>query len=373
MKQTLSDEAVLNYLHNSFGWGQIEDDINREKWDRVATATLEVYLRTDMTTRRKWAKSFVSLPSSRKLDHIAYELAIEINNSHTTEDPVALIDIILSDGRLKDLFELNEIRNPNVRTRRNGGENINISIKDILIDWVSGKSLIYLSKTYFSSISDIEYRFESLGDFINYYFEVTFPWVFGTLISWTNGFLGELASTVELPRSLSSYIRWGVDNPISLELLATGILSRNLATRIANTWEMEGEFVGLREWIRSMEFNEWKDKFNPSTAELRNLLDYARTKKGGITVDLIEGEIVELKVKSNITNAETRIVDLNPTSSEPLSPIGIWFDNELIGEILARDYVDIQTLLSMGLPYLAQFYTTNNEGVLNLEMIDPDS
>lgn len=238
-------------------------------------------------------------------------------------------------------------------------------------DWLQGAELTTLADNYFGTISNIDYRFEQLGDFINDYFEIYLPWVFGTIIIWTNHFLLEEGAESLVPNTVPANIRWGVNTPVALELMVNGIQSRNLALRIADAWDGE-EDNDVRSWIRSMGLVEWQHMFEASVAELRNLLEFSRDHRGGVAVDLITKESTELRVISNYTEFTQSDALLRPIEDTELSPVGVWVEDELVGRIHSRDQADIQSLLSTGLSFSIKFSALSGEGLLVLELLDPE-
>lgn len=187
----------------------------------------------------------------------------------------------------------------------------------------------------------------------------------------TNSLLQENNIDDLLPRTLPATIHWGVGNWTAVHLMATGIRSRSLALRIAKAWESEERDRDIRSWIRSINLTAWQRIFNASVVELRNLLEFARDKKGGAAVDLIIKERTELEVESDITDFLQSDASLLPIDKSELSPIGIWVGDQLVGRVLSRDQSDIQNLLHSGLIFSIKFSATAGKGLLELQLVDP--
>jgi hypothetical protein len=230
-----------------------------------------------------------------------------------------------------------------------------------------------LADTHFGDVPNIDYRFEQLGDFINDYFEIYFPWVFGTAVAWINHLLQEREANTLLPTTVPAYIRWGVNTSVALELMVRGIPSRSLAFRIAEAWRSKEETVDVRSWIRSMSLVEWQRTFSASVAELRSLLEFSRDQRGGAAVDLVTRESAKLEVASNYAEYPESDASLKAVEVTELSPIGIWVKDEQVGRIFTRDQADVQSLLDTGLSLSVKFLAALGKGILTLELLDPES
>lgn len=235
------------------------------------------------------------------------------------------------------------------------------------------RALVTLATEYLGSVADIDYRFEQLGDFINDYFEVYFPWVFGTIIAWTNDLLQDSGVAQRLPKTVPANIRWGVANSTALELMIGGVQSRSLAMRVANAWETEEGDGGVRSWIRSMNLTEWQQKFQASPAELRNLLELSRRQGGSVAARLISEETAELEVESNISEFPESHAWLAPADDSVLAIIGIRVGAELVGYVRTGDQADIRELLDTGLPFVAKFRASSGQGFVEFRLVDPEA
>jgi hypothetical protein len=369
-----SEGRMRDIFTHTLAWVQLSLE-NRNRWlIKVAEVTLAYYDATDTPTRQRWASAGTSISSASELEEIAREITKKLEGQEIPQAPLEVVDLITGDGRIERILALPEAPTTKVYTQRAGKnrEEIVIPVDELLGDWLQGIELMTLADIYFEAVANIDYRFEQLGDFLNDYFEIYLPWVFGTIIAWTNHFLVEAGTELLVPSSIPANIRWGVNTPVAVELMVKGIQSRNLALRIAEAWDSE-EGGDVRSWIRFMDLAEWRRTFEASVAELRNLLEFSRDHRGGVAVDLITKESTELKVISSHTEFAQSDALLRSTEDTELSPIGIWVEDELVGQIYSRDQADIQSLTGTGLSFSTKFSASSGEGLLRLELLDPEA
>ena len=207
----------------------------------------------------------------------------------------------------------------------------------------------------------------------NEYFETFLPWMFGVIVEWTNSLLKEQDIPKVLPETVSGVVRWGVASPTAVALMVQGVRSRRLASKMTEVWEAEEREGDLRSWVRSMNVAQWQDTFEASVTELRNLLEFSRDEVKGAAVDLIMSESATLEVESAMNESPEQDVSLNPIDDSLLSPIGIWFENQLIGQVFGKDQVDLQSILGSGLIVSAKFSATSGKGLLTLNLVDPST
>lgn len=371
--KSVSTDEIKEVLKNTLAWVQL-DDKNQSRWIAVANSAISVYNKTNPTSRKRWATVGTSLSSAKQIETMAEELATTISNIDIPQNPLEIIDLIMHDGRLQRMLQLREAPKTKVYTQRAGHrEQIEVPIDKVLQQWVQGTELVALAETYFKDVANVDFRFEQLGDFINDYFETFLPWISGVTIQWTNNILRENNIDKELPGDVSALIRWGVSNSRAVNLMIGGIRSRRLATKITQLWEAEKKDGDIRTWIRSMNVAQWRDTFEASIIELRNLLEFSRDQVKGVAVDLIAREAARIDVESIVDNLSESSAKLAPVDESALSPIGIWVGDQLAGQISSKDQADIQSVLNSGLIISTKFSASSGKGTLELQLIDPDT
>jgi hypothetical protein len=215
----VSFEKIESVLTHTLGWQQI-DKVNKERWMALVTLMLERYERTNPRLRQRWATSGTTLSSAQKLEAIAHEIATRFINVDVSTQVFELISVFFDGNRLERLLELPEsprqkIRIHNTRAGKDRQEII-IPVNTFLQDWLLGSSLVDLANKYLHQVNDLNYRYEQLGDFINQYFEIYFPWVLGTIIRWVNQDLAEQGIQTSLPTTIPAHVRYGIDDPVAL-------------------------------------------------------------------------------------------------------------------------------------------------------------
>jgi hypothetical protein len=367
-------ERIGEVLEYTLAWIQL-DPADQSRWLSAAELTLAHYFATESSARRRWAAAGTGMSSARELESISQELGETYRNRGIPQDIPEAVDLIIGAGRLQRILELPEAPPRRVFTHRSGQnrQEIAIPMESILRQWLQGAELVTLASTYFSAVADIDFRFEQLGDFINDYFEIYFPWVFGTIIAWTNGFLQENDTETFFPKTIPANIRWGVASLTALDLMIKGIQSRILASKISEAWESEERDGDVRSWLRSMNLAEWQQMLNASPLELRNLLEFARDRRAGVAVELIAQEAAELNVESDVLEFPQSSASLATIDESDLSPIGIWVEETLVGRIRSCDQADIKSLLNTGLTLGVQFSSSFGEGLLGLQLVDPEA
>ena len=370
--QIPSIEEIQNILSNTLGWTQLDQD-QKGRWLNVANACLSYYERTEPGSRIRWSTTRTSLNSSVVLESVSKAIANEIAQLDKPLNEIEYIRLILDEGRLAQLLSIPEAPKTRIYSSRGGKRSeILIDFESLLYDWLEGKELFEISERHLDEVRDIEFRFEQLGDFVSSYFENFFPWIFDTIIKWTNSYLDIKDLSKQIPEAIPSFLKWGVDNPVAAELMTKGILSRRLAKSISTIWEANHPADDLYKWIRSMTIAEWKETFAASISELRNLISFSRSRKGGIVAELLGNRSVSFEVQTKTKNLEEVEVYLQPSLKWDEYFIDIFTREEAVGQIFARDYYDLSALLEMGLDLTLTLKVKQGVGLLKIDLSIPD-
>ncbi len=367
----LTDDNLLIALSKTLAWSQLKEE-DRGRWFNVAHLVLDNYSRTDPTTRQRWAESGTSLNTARVIENIAREISPQVKNLNQPISVIDAISLILSDARLDTILSLPECKKQKVYFHRTGIEREELILpnRDILIQWVRGEEIIGLAETFFGDIDDVDFRFEQLGNFITNYFENFFPWIISTIVNWTNSVSLNEGEVVQLPKITPACIKWGVERNTALKLMMEGIISRNLANRIAEIWETEKIEIDVHSWIRSMTIDDWRIRFSVTIPEIRNLLEFSRSRLGNIATDVIANETNTIEVDSAVDKLPSNKVLLKIPDSD-LSPVEIWMGDQKVGQIRSCDQSDIQTLINSGLLFDYELVIENGKGELTINLVNP--
>ncbi|MGH3083983.1 MAG: hypothetical protein ACRDNP_07965, partial [Gaiellaceae bacterium] len=223
-----------------------------------------------------------------------------------------------------------------------------------------------------------DWRVEHVVDAVAQHFEHFLAWTIGVVIELVNQRLAEASIAAPLCEALPSYVRYGVDSPLALRLVVSGVRSRRLAHVIAAATaaeEVEGD--SLRQWLGSMEIAELRRRFTASSSELLDLLEFARTPRASVLRDLleqgrsvIEVHLIDRTDEAEITTspdedhaaaegttvreAEGEIpVDLRPVVGEERPPrLGVFSaeTDDLVALVPTPSYGDVQSILDTGVP-----------------------
>lgn len=370
--EMMNDDKLRQFLGKTLAWVQLDQD-SQSRWFSIAQKVIVKYSITEVASRRRWARSGTSLGSAQILEGIASEVASEAG---VLKIPISLIDsikIILDKNRINRILSLSECPHKRVFTTRSGQsrQEIKIPMEDMLQSWIRGDELVEISNLFFNEITDVDYRFEQVGEYISEYFENFFPWIFGTIVEWANAKLLENRILITLPKSIPAHIRWGVQNNTALELMFQGIVSRSLANRIGRVWEATIFEMDVHSWIRSMDINEWQEKFEASIPELRNLLEFARVRRGGIAAKVLNKGNATIIVQALVDDLPSSYVSLKQENANDLSHIGLWLNGNLVARISSRDQADIAGLMSTGL-VIAKVEIKSGNGTLDLSLISAE-
>jgi len=370
--QPVTFDQVAVLLSHTLGWTQLEAEA-KDRWLALARTIYERYMATDETQRRRWAGSGTSLSSAGKLESIAKSLAVALQNGELPQEPVEIIKLLLAEGRLEQILALPETPK-RVAYAQRAGKNRTVlafSIEELLFDWIKGIELVELGDRHLQLVADVSFRFEQLGDLLNEYFEIFFPWVFGTIIGWANEVLANSATPVSIPNGLPAYVRWGVGDPAALELMSKGMLSRTLATRISDKWKAVETDENVFSWLRSLTMSQWRNLFSATVAELTLLLDFCRNRTGGAAVEFLNVGIASIDVETELDNLPARAAVLRPVDDSELSPIGVWVSGDVVGTISSRDQADVQAIMSSGLDYSTSVSVELNVGSIKISLENP--
>jgi len=156
---------------------------------------------------------------------------------------------------------------------------------------------------------------------------------------------------------LPAYIRYGVNNKYSLDLMMNGVTSRQLAVRVSDKF-MEVDDPLLRNWIQRMHLADFTERFAADESELRDLLNYLRPKETTVLADLIGGQEVVLDYTTRASDSdfsgEVKFAYLDGDSFP--SRLGIKQPDVMTCDMPLRLYMDIEELIETGLPYKAKIF-----------------
>lgn len=360
-------DKVQRVLSRTLAWKQLSTEQQR-RWIAASATALQTFSQIEPRARRRWGRSGASIGSAQRIEYIAQELAREISVEERPAHTRGILELIFDQGRLGRLLNLAEAPRRVAYDRRAGNRTqISIELDSFLLDWVGGEELSTLANRYFGDVADTEFRFEQLGDFINDYFQVFLPWVTSILVAWTNELLGE-DNPHRIPTAIPAYIRWGIADPTALNLMSHGIRSRRLAAAIARRLVSTGG-DNVKQWLQSLTIGDWREQFEASVPELRNLLEFASDRGRSIGATLLEGSPVELDFHSSVQDFGQSSASLLTEDEEELSPVFIRTAEGLdVGYIPLRYLDEVLGWIRSGLEIRVSARAENGLGIVTIEL-----
>jgi replicative superfamily II helicase len=373
LERPRTPEEVAEWLQSTLAWVQLDEE-TQERWSRVAEQALERYQETDVASRRRWARSGTSVNTAARLDDLAEEVAEKLT---ATEDEITsltdLIMFLLSDGRLSRILEASDSSGIEVRSRRaRGGEEINLDLLALVRDWLEGAELNSIAGDYLADVDQTNYRFEQLGELIYEVFEIHLPWMLRVLVDWTNEHLEARNLSPALPDEIPSLVRWGVPDLTAAKLMNRGIGSRRLAIQITEEWREADPEVGVEEWVRNLPRSDWRERFDATVAELRNLVSILRPRSDDTLLPFLSGESITVPIQK-IEEGEIEMgegVEV-PQPSEEWAPIEITQGGESVGTVEGSHTQDVMAILQMGVRLSTEIDLVDGSPSLRLSPLEP--
>ena len=354
-----SIDEVLAVVKRTLAWHQLDLD-QRELLGRVAEAAVDAFDDQDPTQRSRWARSGTSLPTAQTLDHVAETLLARLENEAELElsDLVAVLDFIVDDETLEVLLDVGENDRRGFKPYRTAPRHnyVDVDLKALLIDWVSGVEIQDLADRHLAAIDDEGFRSETLAEFSAAVFEHHLPWTLGIVIQWVNDRLRTAGIELTLPDELPAAVHYGVRTQVGLALMTGGVRSRRLANTVAAdaaTAMGDDEQRTLREWLADQTISDWRHRFDASPTEVADLLTFARTPGAQVVSSILEGAIHELAITPTATtmveDTTEGILEPQPGEPEP-APIEVKTPDRVIGTIKSADHDEVALLIGMGIP-----------------------
>jgi hypothetical protein len=388
--------AIEPALASTLGFTQL-GAAERQLWADVAEATRSAYIRSDPVRRRRWAHAGTSVASARRLDELADTVVAAV--LATSEDvnlraPHPALALVNAAGVLSALLDLPESpRSWRFRATRSG-QSAAIEVEPALLldEWISGAPIPDLANRFLGSVVDPGWRVEQIVDTLAQHFEHFLSWTLGVVLELANARLQGVDAAQTLCEELPAYVRYGVDSRISLLLLLSGVRSRRLASLIsAQAAADDVDAQDLRPWLGRMAISEWRDRFEATSSELLDLLEYARSPRSSTLRTLLEeGQAViavdlenpsdavaegtapasgaDIAGEGNEARGQAVVIRPLPDEEDPprLGVFGVE-PEPLLALIPTPTYGDIRAVLDTGVPVEA----TLEEGDLRISIRPP--
>lgn len=374
LNRAATADDVDEALSATLAFAQLPPDA-QERWRRISRLVHDAFATSDPPARRRWAKSGTSLGSARTLDQIAAAVTDAARAAAALERPIEQPDVALEvldqADALSGLLALAESpREWGFRPTANAARSISVPLREFLQRWISGADIATLATEFLSVVNSRELAVEQIVEFCEHFLS----WTLGVVLTTVNTHLAEddpgvviadrtFRGAVAGPRlceSLPMYVRYGVDSTEAVELIGAGIRSRQFAHRVAcvaRAREDEGE--GLREWLQSLPMDRWRRTFDGTPADFLDLLEFTRTRGGGLLGALLAEERADVATSLSDSVADgpasIRLIE----ADRPPQRFGVLRDAEMLGVVAPAAHADVMAAMDSGLEFDAEIVQRN--------------
>jgi hypothetical protein len=350
----IAEDRLVDALSATLGFTQLEP-AQRERYAALASHVRQTYARTDQTARRRWIRSGTSVRSARVLDAIVDRVVVATRGRGNIDEPDPALEILGEADAFDSLLALPEAPGRwRFKTTETGPvHEVEVSPESLLRDWISGASVADLAQTYLGDVRAEDYRVEQMVDMLTQFFEHYLSWTVGAVVALVNERLANEADDTPLCPPLHLLIRYGVNTLHAVDLLVRGVRSREFATTVATrAIEAGADREQLRAWLGEMSIAEWQERFNATPADLLDLLEYTRARRGGLMRTLLEEGTATIDVLVDVPSAEPQPTTLREEPGQRPTAYAIRNADtgETVGRVPTRVHADVEALLRTGLP-----------------------
>jgi hypothetical protein len=345
---------VVGALESTLAFVQLEAS-QKARWRAVAEQVRVAYASTDSATRRRWPRAGTSIGTARALDELARGVAVKARERMIEDniaEPAVALSVLAEVGAIPRLFGLPESdRAWAFRPRQNAAASIGVDPDEALLAWVSGVDITDMADQLLADVGAADYRIEQMVDAVTEHFEHFLSWTLGVTLNRVNEILESEDATARLCPDLPLFVRYGVASSFGLELAMAGVRSRRLRQAIADQ-AAAAEVEGLEDWLAEMSVADWRDRFEASAADLRDLLEYTRAAPAdSFLPDLFERGQASVPVQVRAEGADEPTLEIRAFADEESpSRLGVFGEgDEPVAIIPPRSHADIQALLDTGL------------------------
>ena len=326
----------------------------RDRYLRIAEVVRDRFGATNSAARRRWVRTGTSVGSARLLDQLADDIVATISSRaeqgllEDIGDPEFLLQF---PELLATLLALPEASAWRFRITP-GGDDIDVEPTAVLRDWLQGVGLVELAETHLAAVGSAAWRVEQMVDAVTTHFEHYLSWTIGAVVELANVRLIDLVGGSPLCPELGGYIRYGVDNPNALILMASGIRSRRLAHAITSTLpdEVAENRDSLREFVAPKGVAAWRDEYDATPSEILDLLEFARLRRRSLLRALLENGTVSIEVSEIKRDGQPHRLTLEPERNIPEpAPLVVYDGNDIVATVAPQDHSDLYEILDTGI------------------------
>ncbi|WP_165825662.1 DEAD/DEAH box helicase [Actinomycetospora cinnamomea] len=332
----------------------------RARYESVVEAVTSRYAQLDRESRIRWSRTGAGLQTSRRLDDLARRVADTWSLTDLTSeaDPGSVLTFLEEVGVLDAMLDFNECPRTGLQFQSKQGKNgqtFTVSPGDLLAEWVSGASLLGISERLFSRIESETKRIEQAVDTVTDFCEHYFAWMLAALAALVNAHLEADRAEAEFPTNLATLVRYGVRSKHAVELLTSGVHSRDVANSIAEAFEYEGvDPNGTVAWLSAVGIDGWRERFSATNLDARELLEYCRDQDRSILQELLGSGVTSFRLEGWKEAASDGRLELacDDLSSSP-APVVVHEiaggERRSLGAVPIMRHIEVQALMSAGL------------------------
>ncbi|MCY4559278.1 MAG: DEAD/DEAH box helicase [Chloroflexi bacterium] len=365
--RTATSDPIGDALRATLAWQQLDDGL-KARWETVCQVTLRAYSRRDPTERHRWAVAGTSLPTALFLAQLAGEIEPFLQELEDPLDPVAVLQAIGADERLRRLIFVSESSHRGFRPRTNSPRKRSVDVDYLAVatDWLEGASLSEIGERHLPDIPR-GFRQEQLAEFSTQVLEHVLPWLVDTVISWLNE---GRPDDQELCPDLAGFIRFGVSEPAALELMLGGVRSRRLAKAVGDQYSLSTKGLDLRSWLCNMGLPSWRESFRASPVELSDLLTFCKEAEARLVSRALGGERVSVPILLREEPSSTSL-DLRELNEPAPSRLGVWDEGRVVACVGEAWQEEVAHLVRLGIPL--ELDLKPDEELLAIRVRDPET
>ncbi|WP_413768924.1 DEAD/DEAH box helicase [Rhodococcus pyridinivorans] len=334
-----------------------ESDTARTVYTKIAESVRRRYVASDPDARRLWPRPGTSIGSARVIDSLARRIAGAVVRAEADgklpdlRNPAKAIHAL--PWMFDELLGLPEAPEWRFRVTRRGAD-IEVQPRDVLKGWVSGVSLPNLADTYLSTASDAAWRIEQMVDAVTGQFQHYLAWTVGAVVELVNTRLGAEDTEIRLCPELGGYIRYGVSTAHALLLMTSGIRSRRLAHAVNDSIPAgtDPAYEDVRSWLATMDITEWRERYEATSAEILDLIEFTRVRSRSLLKTLLEAGRVSIDLPGadrSVLSFGHRLSLVTAHDEHAPKPLAVYADEDLVATIASQDHADVQAILDTGL------------------------
>jgi hypothetical protein len=350
---------------------------DQRRWRAAGEELRHTYLRSDATQRRRWARAGTTIGTARVIGQLAAAVAEHASDRDGISDVATALAVLYEIDVLEALLQLPEAPRSWVfhQTTSTRSARIEVAPRELLDAWVGAMPLGEMADRFLGDVAAADWRIEQLVDAVTQQFEHFLAWMLGVLLREANDLLAEQDAEEFLCPVLPLFVRYGVDTTQALELLSSGVRSREFASSVGEAARGAGvDPSDMREWLRTMSIADWRVRFDANAGDVLDLLEYARTRRGGLLRALLESGEVKVEIVGAAEGQRQGLQIVAEEGAAPPHPLVVVAANGAsVGSIPTSVHAEVQAILDTGLALAGSLEDSKLRISLQRDEVEPSS